>query len=228
MNAHDLALKHFNLQLPCTQDMLKSAFRATAKRLHSDVGGTDAAFVEMKAVYDQLCAAPGILVDVIDDRERTFEGVLLSELGLGLGPTVNGRDCPRCERKGYTTTQYSYPEKCKRCNGHGDIMICRACHGSGQYTNPVGRKVPCRRCNAKGFWPAPKINPRNYWDVFMRRAPGAQGCPDCHATGQTQVMVNKFTYYKCGECNGTGEIKIYNPVILKNGLGNQRQRKAAR
>lgn len=221
---HDLAWRFFGLVLPCTEDELKSAYRRAAKKLHTDVGGSKEAFIAMKDAYDALSKAPEILMMCHEDkRDRTTRGDLLSSLGLGLGPTINGRDCPSCDRKGYRTTQEIGYTKCSKCDGHGDIMLCRACYGSGLYTNPVNRKVPCRRCNAQGFRPSPKV--KDSWTPS--RARGAQGCPDCHATGRIEVSKPEFTYHTCGECNGTGEIKIYNPVILKGGLS-QKQRREQR
>lgn len=232
-NLQQLAYQHFNLELPCTQDGLKSAYRIAAKKLHSDTGGTDALFIEMKKAYDLLCAAPEVITlsvlnsnGFVDRRAMTFEGDLLSSLGLGLGPTINGKDCPRCDRKGFTTISKSYPEICTKCKGHGDIILCRACKGSGQYTNPVNRKVPCRQCDAKGYRPSPRITLVDWFGIRgFKRAMGAIDCPDCGATGKTQKIIKQFTHYRCGDCNGTGEIKIYNPVIMKNGLYTQKQRK---
>lgn len=212
------AEQFFKITFPCTESQLKSAFRAAAKKLHSDVGGTDEAFIEMKRIYDSLLGAPEILSGhTIQDR--TFSGELLSDLGLGLGPTVNGRDCPRCEHRGYTVSQESKFQSCVDCNGSGAIFICRSCQGTGQYVNPVKRKVPCRACGAKGFRAV-----ESRFGIFQRIPNGAVYCRTCIGTGHTKKLLEIFTYFTCGECNGAGEIKIYNPVILKGSLS-QKQRK---
>lgn len=218
MTLQDTARRYFAIDLPCTEAMLKSAFRSAAKRLHTDTGGDKDAFIAMKAAYDQLCESPSVVTDHVDTRARTFQGDLLSDLGLGLG-MVNGKDCPQCDHKGYTVSQQLEFDTCPHCEGCGDVFFCQACRGTGQYTNPVGRKVPCRACHARGTRPAPRVG-------FWMPARGARACPKCLGTGRVGKPTQKFTYYRCGECNGTGEIKIYNPVLLKNGLMTQRQRKA--
>jgi len=216
-----LAFEHFGLVLPCTQADLKSAFRTAAKKLHSDIGGTDKDFVEMKLVYDKLCKEPEI-ISLNEAKEKyTEEGFLLSELGLGLG-NVNGRDCENCSRKGYITIHRTVEIKCDLCNGFRYIHQCRACL-KGVYTNPVGRKVPCNRCNAKGFAPAPPTRISS-WGLPIPPY-GADICFQCYGCGTMHQKTAKVTHHRCGDCNGTGEIKIYNPVIMKSGLYSQKQRK---
>lgn len=50
MNLYDLARQHFGLDLPCTEDALKSAYRIAAKQLHTDLGGNKDAFI----AFDEL------------------------------------------------------------------------------------------------------------------------------------------------------------------------------
>lgn len=178
MDLQQGARKYFNVELPVLSAVLKSAFRSASRRFHPDMGGTDEQFKEMKRVYDAIQDA-GLLVQSSKDMNqagarllRTVDGTLLSDLGLGLGPTTNGRDCDTCSGFGYRS-----------------------------WTEPIRRMVQCNRCAGRGCW-------------------------KCWNTGREEKTVGQSTikYARCGTCNGTGEIKIYNPVILKGSIP-QSQRK---
>jgi DnaJ-class molecular chaperone len=240
MDLVSLAAKFFLLALPCTEEDLKLAYKRAAKRFHPDMGGDPETFKQMRKAFDALIEAPEVLLvgSHTDKREKTIEGFLLNELGLGLGPTTNGRDCTNCDHKGYTTIHETVFLDCPKCEGHGDIMLCRDCAGTGLFTLKNKNQVKCRKCSGKGYWPCPKVevpvssyrgNPFGFGSIprsVLKRHHGAMGCPDCKASGQCKVPTNRYRHYRCGNCNGTGEIKIYNPVIIKGSLGmTQKQRK---
>lgn len=219
------SLKYFTLDLPVTEHALKSAFRSAARRLHPDVNPLGAEdFKRMMQTYEAIIKA-GLVVQsdaqVDDGRKRTTSGDLLSDLGLGLGPTINSRDCDQCHGEGYTASEDLRFIKCDLCTGCCYVFQCRACFGTGQFTQRNQKKVPCNRCKATGSVPAPSIV--DFWRLPPR---GARGCPKCLATGRMGEGKKTFTYHTCGACNGKGEVKIYNPVILKGSL-TQKQRKRA-
>lgn len=145
----------FGLALPTTLDELKKAFRKKAKQLHSDVGGSDAGFIKLKQAYDALLAAAGYLSGVFEGENAareltTAEGHPLSGLGLGLGSMKNGRDCSRCQRKGYTEERGIEWKVCEHCDEFGmvsnkvpQMVPCRPCAASGKFTLKSGRVVEC-------------------------------------------------------------------------------------
>src|SRR3990172_9352288 len=117
--AQRLGRLFFDLDFPCTQAQFKSAFRKAAKALHTDTSGqTQEKFVGMKDAYDVILETakqvPGFFAadegadpGSVPAFLMTVDGTLLAGLGLGLGPTKNGTDCPDCQHKGYTE-QYGY------------------------------------------------------------------------------------------------------------------------
>lgn len=180
-----LAYKYFNVELPVISSVLKSAFRAASKRLHTDVGGSHDEFIRMKATYDAI-QKMGLVVNT-EDAPKTngspleiyADGTPLTELGLGLGPTVNGKPCDGCSGRGYNP-----------------------------YTHQTMVRCNCARIRFD----------------FPRRW---LGCAKCHYRGEYPVGQPQTRYARCGVCNGAGEIKIYNPVILKGAM-TQTQRKKQR
>lgn len=220
MNASSIAIaeryarEHFNLSLPLTSDELKSAFRRRAKELHTDTSGdqnTKDKFVVMKAAYDFLVKLEGMRFVYGEKTEGeetirlvTTDGILLYELGLGLGPMKNGRDCDRCQHKGYTEEQdfSSYFNNwCWNCDSTGRVRTsgrCNPCDGTGKFKqHRSGRVVTCRVCMGSGG------NPNTY-----------QTCSVCGGKGRKE-QPKKVRYAKCYECNGTGEIELFSPLLPK-------------
>ena len=165
MTLEQLSKKYFGLPLPCDKAALKHAFRAAAKRLHTDTSGADtkAAFIEMKEAYDLLLMCPGALAGGEKDFCCTEEGTPLSDLGLGLGHK-NGKPCEKCKGQGYyktwdwvlkptrpgavpcpTCARMQSSLGCSRCWGKFKRVqetiykICAACQGHGEIElfNPV-------------------------------------------------------------------------------------------
>jgi DnaJ-class molecular chaperone len=213
-----LAEKYFDLALPCALEELKKSWRRKVKEAHSDAGGTDALFVELKQAYDNLVAQEGnplIFSGANGGIEITQEGIPLSQLGLGLGATVNSVDCSRCRHKGYTT---KIIEECSTCEGVGSYPPCWSCGGSGKFKQRrAGRIVTCRTCGGSGKRKGHHSPSRNsfYNDLLARLEPQIT-CHDCHGSGKAKNP--QIEHRRCGECHGTGEIRIYNPVIPKGRL----------
>jgi len=164
-NPYKLAKKFFGLSLPTTVDKLKSAFRNQCKILHTDTSGKDTktAFIEMKKAYDQLVHATD-LVSANGDHaleKKTVDGTPLSELGLGLGPTKNGKDCPSCQHKGYVRRFGRSWKVCEICDEIGSVpkeFTCRSCKGTGRFIQRNSRKeVGCLTCKGTGKLKHPSI-----------------------------------------------------------------------
>jgi DnaJ-class molecular chaperone len=212
--AENHAREFFGLALPLTMESLKSAFRAAAKLLHTDTSGdenTKEKFIAMKAAYDFLVGLEGMEYVFGEHgqngnllRLATIDGTPLYELGLGLGPMKNVRDCERCGHKGYTEERDHFHDPfpgsvCSDCNYLGRVRsttICHSCYGTGGFRQRrSGKLVVCRACSGIGV-------------KF-----GYQTCPRCKGT--KRVSPPRVTYRKCYECDGTGEIELFSPLLPK-------------
>ncbi len=206
-----LAFKHFGLTFPISDSGLKKAYRRESLKLHPDQGGDAEEFKKMSMAYGLLSEAigrvPGVSKsDVVLDITKTVEGFSLSELGLGLGPTVNGKDCTSCDHKGYQARWGGGYSVCINCGHDGCVYadtVCRDCKGSGKFQQRKSlRIVTCLRCKGLGVFKS-----------LDRRL-----CPICFGTKTIWNKSEKKHYVKCSICNGTGELKVFNPVIIKGAL----------
>ena len=211
------AQQFFGLGLPCSLQDLRMAFRKEAKRLHTDTSGADtmAAFVVMKEAYNFIVGLKETTAGVFTENGNgtskfaaTVEGIPLSELGLGLGPTTNGKDCPACEHKGYTQDYgraFAICDNCDEWNTVPRTYACRYCKGTGRFVQQRSRReVSCRACGGSGKFTHPRQR---------------QLCPHCMGTKTVWGKAETVFYRRCWKCNGTGEIRIFNPVIIKGSLG---------
>jgi DnaJ-class molecular chaperone len=209
-----LAGKFFNLSLPCGIGDLKSAYRKASRELHPDLGGDEEAFKEMRNAYEFLLGLHGKSLGIFKEKEidsnskKTVEGISLHNLGQGLGPTQNGRDCPDCEHRGYTVEFGREWKYCDYCDDFGYIpreFPCRACNGTGKFTQASKRVVNCRICNGTGIFKHP----------YLRTI-----CPKCRGSKTIWGKDESSPKYRvCSKCEGKGEIPIWNPVIPKGRLG---------
>ncbi len=208
----------FGLKPPVDFLQLKSLYRTKCKQLHPDVGGTEAdfrklneAFMVLKEFYE--VGSPifnfqnGDNGEYLMNPKSTVNGVLLSNLGLGLGPNENGIDCERCECKGFILEkQYGRRSICTECKGSGiepKKVVCRPCYGSGKFKQVNGSIVDCRKCKGTGKFKHP------YLETF---------CQKCVGAGSLYDQVSSILAYECFKCEGKGQIKIHNPVIPKGRL----------
>lgn len=225
--AIDLLHIHFDFEAPVAFEDVKKKYRQESKRLHPDSGSPDCseeAFKALSGAFDnlkQLYQLGSRLFDAEPLEEvaegepqppkmprETVDGTPLSELGLGLGPTTNGRECTRCEARGYTIVKEHGKSKCTKCNGSGGQpreFVCNACYGSGKFTQRrSGRVVDCRVCEGTGKF---KHNFLKEW------------CAACDGTGRaSNDRVTHIYAMKCYECKGTGETEVWNPVLPKGRL----------
>jgi DnaJ-class molecular chaperone len=240
MDLQALASYHFDLDLPTSSISLKKAYRRQCLKLHPDVGGDARLFKEMQAAYNELMTSEHILSVIDGEAEYTKEvvggttiedGTPLTHLGLGLGPTVNGTDCPECKHRGYqTSVQYQYAT-CPSCSGAGRTSSepCRACKGTGKFTQERSRRVVnCRVCSGTGSvkFKKPTRSPYSYLNFFDLLGI-AKMCSRCHGTGTLPIIESaKTMYHRCHKCSGTGELPMWNPVIPKGMLNSRKEKKA--
>lgn len=170
-----LCFSIFDLEFPPEESELKSRFRERTLKgefRHPDRGGTDKGFRELKEAYDFLLPFCNLNTKVVVET-RTNDGFLISDLGKGLGSTVNGTECETCIGKGYySVTRFEYPRTsrsstCRSCNGlgyaykrrsknyfgYGDTFICLNCMGLGELNRErkeVTRIYKCSKCEGKG------------------------------------------------------------------------------
>jgi DnaJ-class molecular chaperone len=207
-----LAREHFGVKLPVDSITLKKAYHKRCLQLHPDAGGDEASFKEMQAAYTQLTDS-GCVADVFAHESEfrdalvTVCGTPLAELGLGLGPTTNGEDCPECEHRGYYEQTSRYGVPCDRCDGVGREPLfskCRPCNGTGKFTQRRSRRVvDCRVCKGSGKF-------------FRGRRHMFQTCQKCRGAGVVMKSSKTRLYVKCHECSGTGETEMWNPVLPKS------------
>lgn len=220
--AIDLLHIHFSFEAPVAFEDVKKKYRQESKRLHPDVeGGSEEAFKALGGAFDNLKRLYQIgsrlfdaepLEEVVEGEPQppkmprvTVDGTPLSELGLGLGPTTNGRECLHCEQRGYTITQEHAKGRCQKCTGSGRQpreYFCRPCSGTGKFTQRRSRRVvDCLGCNGTG----------KRQDPFL-----TEYCAVCHGSGKASTdRVAHIYAMKCYDCNGTGETEVWNPVLPK-------------
>ncbi len=210
MDLHEQAMRYLGVTLPVVDTILKSAFRRASRELHPDRGGDEEKFKQMKRAYEDILKAGLTITSDVNQPEgvlRTVEGIPLTELGLGLGPTTNGQDCTVCDGRGYRQFNPDiYGSTCGACRGNGILKPCLDCKGTGLFTLRYGKQVQCRRCKGHGGFVME-------WLFYGRSV----NCKGCNGTGRT-IRGKAVQYAKCSTCDGKGEIKIYNPVLLKGGI----------
>lgn len=205
----DKAKELLGLNNSFTEKELKQAYRHLARKHHPDAGGMEELFKIIVKAYETLQDFCLTLNNTVPSQENTVEEIRLTDLGRGLGPTINGLPCHNCEGLGYTT---SYGHKyiiCDHCDDNGLIFpefSCRPCNGTGKFEQIRSKKiVDCRVCKGSGIF----VNYRK-WKVI---------CHYCYG-GKTLWTDDEVSpiYHKCSICNGTGEIEMMNPVLPKGAL----------
>ena len=205
-----LAVRVFGINLPTSLNELKKAYREEAKKCHPDKGGSEEDFKRLRKVYDQLLnfeGDPNVFSNGNgSSKKETVDGTPLSELGLGLGPKVNGMDCRYCNHKGYIEKEPEWFIDCSACGGSGEVRRkteCRNCKGSGKFTQARSKRVvDCRTCRGTGSFLLSSMTI----------------CLECVGNGRVMEKTGSPLYHRCSSCYGTGEIRIYNPVIPKGRL----------
>lgn len=203
------------MDLPLNESRIKKRYRELVKKFHPDLGGDPEKFKKIQETYEFLTSLD-VLCSIAynnDDDEtlknqifETVDGIPLSELGLGLGPTVNGRNCEECEHRGYKKEHGRAWKVCTDCDENGLIpreFPCRSCGASGKFKTKRGFIVPCKTCSGTGIFKHPHQK---------------MLCRECHGTKTIYGESESFYYVRCSRCGGSGEIEIDNPVIPKGRL----------
>lgn len=178
--AIDILADQFGLEAPVAFETVKKKYRLLSKQTHPDLGGSEEAFKELNNAFEELKKlfdAGSSLFDAEAESTESGEGnnekhlkmprtlvdgTPLSELGLGLGPTTNGRDCPHCAHKGYTATYQHDMVACMACTGRGRVrrQWCNECAGRGRVRSPNPVSVYLLRCySCKGTGEIEILNP---------------------------------------------------------------------
>jgi len=223
--AVELLSSQFGVNAPVAFTDVKKLYRRKSKQLHPDVeGGCEESFKALSGAFDALKelyqigsrlfdanpaqdAASGTSAAAVMPRE-TADGTPLSELGLGLGPTTNGKECAECDSCGYKVTKEHGTALCNGCEGSGIVpkhFICRSCSGTGRFTQRRSRReVDCLTCQGTGRFKHPELTD---W------------CRKCAGTGRGESdVVVRYYVIKCHACKGAGETEVWNPVIPKGRL----------
>jgi DnaJ-class molecular chaperone len=211
MTLNELAETYFHLSLPVSSISLKKAYRKAALKLHPDAGGNDTEFKEMQAAYERLTKSENLSTVFSNETEYNGETVAATVDGiplLGLGPTTNGSDCPRCSHKGYVEYKPLNTVKCDCDYGMTYRSApCKHCRGTGTVKLAIGLKVvDCERCKGTGRF-------------FFRGINNLIDCPKCEGIGWRSGETSSRKYRKCYECEGTGELPMMNPVLMKCAFG---------
>ena len=202
---HEEATQVLRVELPTTENALKAAFRRRASEEHPDHSKHPRAaerFMEVQAAFEALLGSPEVTHAASQRDQRCEDGTPLTECGLGLGLTVNGRPCPGCHGRGYG--EVFSRERCPDCREAGVWGLnyeyrCRRCSGTGRFMRN-GRDVgECFACKGTGW---------------HRDRSVYNHCGTCGGTGYASTK-KVICYAKCHACEGTGEIKVLNPVLPK-------------
>jgi hypothetical protein len=187
------------LDLPTTLNVCKTTFRRLSRQEHPDLSKhpeAAARFGKIKAAYDFLLPMLESAGSQIE-KLRTDQGVPLSELGKGLGPTVNGVACGECKGFGYRSFEEDGLRRCPDCfmttMFAPRTIRCSKCRGLGRLVVDGVNKGVCFRCCGLGF---------------IRNV-----CKLCGGEGFVGSAEPRLRYVRCEGCEGCGEVKIYNPVL---------------
>lgn len=208
MNKYEEAESTLSLTKPYNFRDVKATFRSKIKLAHPDQGGSVEEVEKVLEAYNILKCA-----EHIDGsthlKECTVGGTPIGNLGLGLGPLVNGVTCDKCKGDGYTTDFGISYKVCDHCDENGyelSTVQCNKCFGSGKFQQARSKRiVDCLACKGTG--------------LFIRKSKYRQLCIICGGTKTIWSKdENKIVYKECYNCDGTGETQIYNPVIQKGSL----------
>lgn len=176
-NSISLQLKVLDLRSPFTKEELVHAYRTKAFETHPDKGGNPDNFKKVQEAYETLFDLCVLSSNGTTESSKTVEGCSLTDLGKGLGATVNSKDCPECKGKGwFESTHITY----------GNLSFCPVCGGRGQiktiFNYPIFSALEwknwrhCRRCLGLGYLNCKEISHKTI-----------HYCTNCKGTGQVEI-----------------------------------------
>lgn len=217
-----------------TDDELKKAYRALAKKYHPDMNPGDK---EAEAKFKEASEAYAILSDA--DKRRQYDqfghaafdggagggaggfdfsgmdmgdifGDLFGDLFGGGGRTRRPNNGPMKGANIRTSVRITFEEACFGTEKELELTLkdeCNTCHGTG--AKPGTSPETCPKCGGKGQ----VVYTQQSLFGMVRNV---QPCPDCHGSG-------KIVKEKCSDCRGTGyisskkKIKVSIPAGIDNG-----------
>lgn len=216
-----------------TDDEIKKAYRALAKKYHPDMNPGDA---EAEKKFKEASEAYAVLSDA--DKRRQYDqfghsafenggagaggfdfsgmdmgdifGDIFGDLFGGGGRSRRTNNGPMKGANVRASVRITFEEACFGVEKELELNLkdeCTTCHGSG--AKPGTNPETCPKCGGKGQV------------VFTQQSlfgmvRNVQACPDCHGTG-------KIIRDKCSACYGTGyvtnkkKITISIPAGIDNG-----------
>lgn len=217
-----------------TDDEIKKAYRALAKKYHPDMNPGDA---EAERKFKEASEAYAVLSDA--DKRRQYDqfghsafenggagaggfdfsgmdmgdifGDIFGDLfGGGTSRTRRANNGPMKGANIRASVRITFEEACQGVEKQLDINLkdeCHTCHGTG--AKPGSSPTTCSKCGGKGQ----VIFTQQSLFGMVRNV---QTCPDCHGTG-------KIIKDKCSDCYGSGyisnrkKINISIPAGIDNG-----------
>lgn len=210
------------VELPTTRNHLKTAYKNRALLCHPDRGGSKEDFQVLEEAFRFLSKQDDAFV--MDEKtaleNETIQGDKLSDLGLGLGPTTNGKPCPICKGNGYTEYHPYLGEQlpCPHCEQKmqwDDILRSHILTFRYKCLRCAGKS--CKRCKGEGWFEWTMVGDSQ--SLYRKRR--LSRCNTCHGQGFLPGTAHAF-YHTCHECKGKGELECWNPVLPKGLLSTQR------
>lgn len=216
-----------------TEEELKKAYRALAKKYHPDMNPGDK---EAEVKFKEASEAYAVLSDADKRRQYDqfghaafdggaggaggfdFSGMDMSDIfgdlfGDLFGGGTRSRRANNGPMKGAnirTSVRITFEEACFGVEKELELTLkdeCTTCHGTG--AKPGTTPETCPKCGGKGQ----VVYTQQSLFGMVRNV---QTCPDCHGTG-------KIVKEKCSGCYGTGyvsnkkKIKVSIPAGIDNG-----------
>jgi len=213
------------VHLPISISALKRAYKRAALNAHPDQGGDHELFLRVQAAFEELrdmCTDDGLVFsDEVGGDIYTITGKKVSDLGKGYPVTTSAVPCDSCRGLGYYTRPKMRVDPVTFLNDRAiDISrvagYCQHCQGQGVYTK-LWAKCKCSVRGLygwRGFNVCVRCHDTGYYVWLELQKP--HKCRFCKGTGGPAVVAN-LEYIVCADCEGVGEIELFNPV-LRRGL----------
>ena len=215
-----------------SDDEIKKAFRAMAKKYHPDMHPGDK---EAEEKFKEAQEAYAVLSDADKRRQYDqfghaafdgtgggaggfdFSGMDMGDIFgdifgdfFGGGSRRRSNDGPMKGQNLRTSIRITFEEAVFGCEKEIEMVLkdeCKTCHGSG--AKPGTSPETCPKCGGKGKVVFTQQS-------FFGTVQNVQSCPDCNGTG-------KIVKEKCPDCRGTGyiagkkKIQVSIPAGIDNG-----------
>lgn len=164
-----LAMQIMILEFPTDAGTLKRPRRSLAHQYHPDHReGDDTDFKRLSEAYAYIKEHAELFIESESSEYEIhmIDGTPLCELGLGLGPTTNGKPCDECAGLGHRPTLQPVRVPCGACengwvdlhaaypkaHGEGAKRCCFCCLGLGRRyeSRPQGARMFCPTCRGTG------------------------------------------------------------------------------